>query len=89
MEGSLLNFKGKAEKNKKIKAGLCIFPFKYKGATYNTCLASPNGQICATEINPKNGILTKYGYCPPTLSPTSFKKSTVKKARKPYTLKAK
>ncbi len=87
MEGSLLNFKGKTEKNKKIKAGLCIFPFKYKGATYNTCLASPNGEICATEVNPKNGILTKYGYCPSTLSPTSFKKSTVKKARKPYTRK--
>ena len=87
MEGSVVNFKGKSEKNKKIKAGRCLFPFKYKGQTYTMCLDTPSGKICATEINPKNGILTKYGYCPTDQSPTSFKKSTVKKARKPYTRK--
>ncbi len=82
-----MNFAGKPEENKKIKAGVCLFPFKYKGTTYNECLDTPKGKICATEINPKNGILTKYGYCPTTISPTSFKKNTVKKARKPYTRK--
>ncbi len=82
-----MNFKGRSEKNKKIKAGRCIFPFKYKGETHNVCLDTPMGKICATEINSKNGIMTKYGYCPMTISPTSFKKSTVKKARKPYTRK--
>ena len=77
MEGSLVNFKGKSEKNKKIKSGICIFPFKYKGKTYNECLDTANGKICATEINPKNGILAKYGYCP---HPPGLIKSTVKKA---------
>ena len=58
-----INRKGKTEKNKKIKAGTCIFPFKYKGKIYNECLDTAKGKLCATEINPKNGILTKYGYC--------------------------
>ena len=79
MEGSLVNLKGKTEKNKKIKSGPCIFPFKYKGKIYNECLDTPKGKICATERNPKNGILTKYGYCPVT---PGLKKSTVKKAPK-------
>ena len=58
-----INIKGKTEKNKKIKPGSCIFPFKYKGKIYNHCLDTPKGKLCATEINPKNGIMTKYGYC--------------------------
>ena len=77
-----MNNKGKTEKNKRIKSGKCIFPFKYKGQIHNECLDTANGQICATEINTKNGIMTKYGYCP-----KSVKKSTEKKARKPYTRK--
>ena len=81
MEVSLVNNKGKTEKNKRIKSGKCIFPFKYKGQIHNECLDTANGQICATEINTKNGIMTKYGYCP------SLKKGTEKKARKPYTRK--
>jgi hypothetical protein len=63
MEGYTVNIKGKTEKNKKILAGTCIFPFKYKGHIYNECLDTPKGKICATEINPKNGIMTKYAYC--------------------------
>ena len=69
MESTTVNRKGKTEKNKKIKAGSCIFPFKYKGKIYNECLDTPKGKLCATEINPKNGILTKYGYCPGVLPP--------------------
>ena len=78
MEAYTTNAKGIIEKNKKIKAGPCIFPFKYKGTVNNECLATPNGNICATEINPKNGIMTKYGYCDIT-PPKGFKKDTVKK----------
>lgn len=86
MEGYIVNEKGNTEKNKKVKAGACIFPFKYKGQVYNECLVTPNGKVCATEINTKNGIMTKYGYC----LPTSPKKGTVKKAHRSYkTLKAK
>ena len=76
MEGYAINNKGKTEKNKKIKAGPCLFPFKYKGQKYNECLDTAKGKICATEINPKNGIMTKYGYCK-----LDRKKGTVKKAR--------
>jgi NAD-dependent DNA ligase len=79
MEGSLVNFKGRTEKNKKVKSGICIFPFNYKGKTYNECLDTPSGLICATEVNSKNGRMTKYGYCP---MPLGLKKSTEKKARK-------
>ena len=84
MEGFTINRKGKTEKNKRIQAGPCRFPFKYKGQIYNTCLDTPNGEICATEINPKNGIMTKYGYCSAPAGLSSpllhLKKSTVKKA---------
>ena len=41
MEGYAINNKGKTENNKKIKAGLCLFPFKYKGQKYNECLLRP------------------------------------------------
>ena len=80
--GHTINRKGKTEKNKRIQAGSCIFPYKYKGQIYNECLETPNGKICATEVNPKNGIMTKYGYCEQVgLSvPPRLKKSTVKKA---------
>ena len=61
MEGHTINKKGKTEKNKRVKSGACIFPFKYKGQLYNDCLDKPFGRICATEINPKNRVLTKYG----------------------------
>jgi DNA ligase (NAD+) len=83
MEGHTINNKGKTEKNKKIKAGSCIFPFKYKGQSYNECLDTSNGKICATEVNSKNGIMTKYGYCEPAMP--RVKKSTVKKAPKAKT----
>lgn len=80
MEGYAINNKGRLENNKKIKTGTCIFPFKYKGNTHNICLDTPKGQICATEINPKNRVMTKYGYC--EKYNTNLKKITVKKARK-------
>ena len=84
MEGYAVNSKGKTEKNKKIKTGPCIFPYKYKGAIYNACLDTPKGSICATELNPKNGIMTKYGYCN-----DNRKKGTEKKAPQRKTLKKK
>lgn len=71
-----INNKGKTEKNKKVKEGECLFPFKYKWKEHNSCFATPFGDICATEINPKSRTLIKYGYC----QATSAKKSTIKKS---------
>jgi DNA ligase (NAD+) len=93
MEGSTVNKKGREEKNKRVKAGPCLFPFKYKGQTYNECLDTPNGKICATEINNKNGIMTKYGYClsmpPPRVKKSTVKKAPAQKAKTPSPVKAK
>ena len=70
------NSKGKLEKNKRVKEGDCIFPFKYKWKEHSKCFDTELGKICATEINPKTRTLVKYGYCPSTprkLSSTSSK----------------
>ena len=63
MRGINKNKFGKVEKNAKIKDGECIFPFKYKWKTHDTCVETEKGAICATEINPETRTLTKYGYC--------------------------
>ena len=76
MYGIIENKFNKTEKNKKIKEGPCIFPFKYKWKEHNTCVDTPKGEICATEINPKSRTLTKYGYCK---KKNDLKKSTKKK----------
>ena len=74
-----VNNKGKTEKNKKIKDGECLFPFKYKWKEHNSCFPTNLGDICATEVNPKTRTLVKYGYCPPKSQKISSKKSTDKK----------
>lgn len=63
MKASTINNKGKIEKNKKVMAGDCIFPFKYKRTVRNNCVETDKGDICATKINPKSRTLVKYGYC--------------------------
>lgn len=76
MLATTTNKLGKIEKNAKVKAGQCIFPFKYKRQTHSQCVETDKGDICATQINDKTGTLTKYGYC---LLKNSLKKSTQKK----------
>jgi NAD-dependent DNA ligase len=81
MKATRRNNLGKEEKNKKVKEGDCIFPFKYKRQEHTSCVETEKGAICATEINPSTRTLTKYGYC--ETSPTLLKgleKRTVKKA---------
>ena len=56
MEATNVNNRGFTEKNAKIKKGLCIFPFKYKGKKHTTCLTTPRGDICATTLS-KHGTL--------------------------------
>ena len=63
MQASNINNLGKSEKNKKVKSGECIFPFKYKWKTHDKCFPTDKGEICATQVNPKTKTLVKYGYC--------------------------
>ena len=62
MFGTAVNSLGKTEKNKKVKEGDCIFPFKYKYKTHSTCVKTEKGDICATSVN-ERGTLKTYGYC--------------------------
>ena len=84
MIATTINMLGKEEKNVKVKAGPCIFPFKFKHQIHNECIDSDKGKICATDINEKTRTLTKYGYC---ASENSLKKGTTKKTPKKESLK--
>ena len=79
MQAGIVNNKGKTEKNKKVKEGPCIFPFKYKWKNHNECVTTKKGDICATEVN-NNQTLVKYGYCL-VKSRGKSKKSKEKKRR--------
>ena len=46
----------------KIVEGDCIFPFTYKGDTYNECFKGKNGDWCATKVN-KEGKMKRMAYC--------------------------
>lgn len=77
MKGTNKNKFGKIEKNKKIKPGDCIFPFKYQWITYNNkCAPTEKGKICATSVN-KNDTLQTYGYCESEDSPKSINKESI------------
>jgi len=80
MRGITINNKNKTEKNKNIKEGECIFPFKYKYELHTECINTKNGKICATDINPKTQTLVKYGYCSEDITNNNIKKGTEKKA---------
>ena len=77
MQTTTINNKGKNEKNKKVKAGPCMFPFKYKWKNRDECVETEKGQICATEVN-KNRTLVKYGYCTMKSRQKLKKRKTVK-----------
>ena len=82
MEGRTRNRLGKVERNKKVKAGPCIFPFKYKREEHRECLETEKGAICATSVNPKTGTMVTYGYCEEYGSPKPVqKRATLKKPR--------
>ena len=66
-EGIVHNKMGTEIKDKMIKEGKCIFPFKKKknGLLYTDCINHHNidfGSICATEVD-KDNVMTKYGFC--------------------------
>ena len=85
MFGTNINNKGKQEKNKKVKSGPCIFPFKYKYTNHACCVPTSKGPICATSVN-EHGTLETYGYCH-TIKKENIKKGTKKKALKTPSLK--
>ena len=63
MQGRARNRLGNVERNRKVKEGPCVFPFKYKRETHNACVETPKGKVCATSVNPKTGTMLTYGYC--------------------------
>jgi NAD-dependent DNA ligase/DNA polymerase/3'-5' exonuclease PolX len=82
MQASTRNKLGKIEKNKLVKEGPCIFPYKYKRQTYTTCADTDKGKICATSINPKTRTLKTYGYCHEYGEKKQSSNKTVKKKPK-------
>lgn len=81
MYGTNINKKGKVVKNKKVKEGECILPFKYKRITHDKCKDfDGTGEICATSVSKFNTLQT-YGYCVNNMKQTS-KKKTLKKPKK-------
>lgn len=85
MYGSNKNNTGKIEKNKRVKEGDCIFPFRYKHKLHDTCFETDKGDICATTVNNRKTLQT-YGYCIPK---QKSKKRTKEKALKKTTQKKK
>ena len=73
MQGTAINNRGFKEKNKSVKEGPCIFPFKKNRQQWEDCMPTAKGRVCATEVNPKTGTMTKYGYCHEKNSPSEKK----------------
>ena len=84
MKATDFNNKGKKEKGQKVKAGDCIFPFKYQWKDHNECFKTEKGDICATSVTDR-GTLKTYGYCQKQ-SPKSKSKS---KSRSPLKITSK
>ena len=62
MYASNIDKSGKVHKGKYVKAGKCVFPFRYKNKLYNKCLDTGKGPWCATSVKSKKAIDT-WGYC--------------------------
>jgi len=54
---------GKKHKSKKIHAGECIFPFKYKSKKYEECISGDKGSWCPTIKLKPSGCIDTWGYC--------------------------
>ena len=50
MYAGIINKKNKKYKSKKVIAGKCIFPFKYKYKIFNECIDTGNGPWCPTSV---------------------------------------
>jgi len=72
----------KLKPSKTVKLGPCIFPFKYKGETYNECYKGSHGEWCATKVDSK-GKMKTYAFCDYPPKPSSPKPSSPKKNTPP------
>jgi hypothetical protein len=51
-------------RGKKIKAGKCVFPFKYKNKLHYSCIQDNDKRFwCGTSVNPKTNQWLTYGFC--------------------------
>jgi hypothetical protein len=57
--------KEKFRRFKSLKAGKCIFPFKFKNEYYGECVPGPDGEWCATSVDPKTKKMESWGFCRP------------------------
>lgn len=88
MRASDINKKGKKEKGQKVKAGECIFPFKYQWKEHNECFETEKGDICATSVSDRRTLKT-YGYCekPKSKSPLKITAKSRSKSKSKENLK--
>ena len=86
MKATDFNNKGKKEKGQKVKAGDCIFPFKYQWKDHNECFKTEKGDICATSVTDR-GTLKTYGYC--EKQPSKSKSKSKSKSRSPLKITSK
>jgi len=88
MKATDINNKGKKEKGQKVKAGDCIFPFKYQWKDHKECFKTEKGDICATSITDR-GTLKTYGYCEKQPSKSPLKITSKSKSRSPLKITSK
>jgi DNA ligase (NAD+) len=88
MKATDINNKGKKEKGQKVKAGDCIFPFKYQWKDHKECFKTEKGDICATSVTDR-GTLKTYGYCEKQPSKSPLKITSKSKSRSPLNITSK
>jgi len=88
MKATDINNKGKKEKGQKVKAGDCIFPFKYQWKDHKECFKTEKGDICATSVTDR-GTLKTYGYCEKQPSKSPLKITSKSKSRSPLKITSK
>ena len=88
MKATDINNQGKKEKGQKVKAGDCIFPFKYQWKDHKECFKTEKGDICATSVSDR-GTLKTYGYCEKQPSKSPLKITSKSKSRSPLKITSK
>ena len=69
LEKSDGTFLDETEKAVSLGKNKCVFPFNYKGKSYDKCVKKGDDLICATSVN-KSGNLKTYAICKTKKKPT-------------------